>query len=87
MVNNSINIQIPLTVSLQINEHKKSSQMLMEIHVLVWDRHKNVPGVNLLMGLQFILEYWISNGNTDINIPRKHEQICFTQKNHTLSQN
>jgi trehalose utilization protein len=46
MVNNSINIQIPLTVSLQINEHKKSSQMLMEIHVLVWDRHKNVPGVN-----------------------------------------
>jgi hypothetical protein len=47
--------------------------MLMEIQVLVWDRHKYVVGLNQLMGSQPIphLDNWISNGNADINKPYK----------------
>jgi hypothetical protein len=44
--------------------------MLMEIQVLVWDRHKYVVGLNQLMGSQPPhLDNWISNGNADINKP------------------
>jgi hypothetical protein len=37
----------------QIIEHKKKTMTCgMEIHVLVWDRHKKCGGLNRLMGPQ-----------------------------------
>jgi hypothetical protein len=42
--------------------------MAWEIKVLDWDRHKNVEGLNWLMGSKpFPLDNWISNSNTYIN--------------------
>jgi hypothetical protein len=41
---------------------------MLEIQVLACDRHKNVVGLNRLMGFNPTpLENWISNGNTYIN--------------------
>jgi hypothetical protein len=39
--------------------------MKLEIQVLFWDRHKNVAGLNRLMGSQSspFVDNWISNGN------------------------
>jgi hypothetical protein len=42
--------------------------MTLEIQVLAWDRHKNVTGLNWLMGIPTsLLDNWISNDNTYIN--------------------
>jgi hypothetical protein len=42
--------------------------MTLEIQVLTWDRHRNVMGLNRLMGSQPAPLYnWIFNGNTFIN--------------------
>jgi len=42
--------------------------MTLEIQVLVWDGHKNVAGLNRLLGSQpSPLDNWISNGKTYIN--------------------
>jgi len=37
--------------------------MTLEIQVLAWDRHKDMEGLNWLMGSEPSLGYWISNGN------------------------
>ena len=40
--------------------------MMLEIQVLVWDRLKEVAGLNWLMGYQpSPLDNWISNGNRE----------------------
>jgi len=40
-------------LSPSFTEHKKGPQhMTLEIQVLAWDRHKNVVGLNQLMGSQ-----------------------------------
>ena len=70
MVNNSTNINktnnhlLPKTI-----EHKEIPQhMALEILVLALDRHKNVAGLNRLMGSQpSPSDNWITNDNTDIN--------------------
>jgi hypothetical protein len=63
---------------------KKLWHVMMEIHVLIWDRHKNVAGLNWLMWspLPPLLDNWISNGNTNINKQniKKPAQICFQSK-------
>jgi hypothetical protein len=39
-----------------------------EIQVMTWDRHKNVTGLNLLIGSKLSpIDNWRSNGNTYIN--------------------
>ena len=46
------NEQSPLILS-ELTEHKKNPRyMTLEIQVLAWDRHKNVVGLNRLMGSQ-----------------------------------
>jgi hypothetical protein len=50
------------------NRPQLCQHMTLEIHVLAWDRHKNVAGLNRLMGSQpSPLDNWISNGNTYIS--------------------
>jgi hypothetical protein len=47
---------------------KRPRQMTLEINVLVWNRHKNVAGLNRLIRSQpSPLDNWVSNGNTYIN--------------------
>ena len=42
--------------------------MMLEIPVLAWDSHKNVAGLNQLIGSQpSLLDNWISSGNISIN--------------------
>jgi hypothetical protein len=36
-------------LSPQIIEHKKRQHMVLESHILDWDSHKNVVGLNQLM--------------------------------------
>jgi hypothetical protein len=58
--------------------------MTLEIQVLAWGRHKNVVGLNWLMGSQpSPLDNWILNGNTYINKPA---ELPSTQKDYILSQ-
>ena len=39
----------------------------MDNRVLVWDRHRNVAGVNRVLGSQsFPFDNWFSIGNADI---------------------
>ena len=40
-------------MSPQTIEHKKDHDMMLEIQVLVWDRHKHVAELNRLMGSQY----------------------------------
>jgi hypothetical protein len=40
------------TIPNKPTEHKKARNMMLEIQVLVWDRHKNVAGLNRLLGFQ-----------------------------------
>jgi len=51
MVSNFTNINKTSNhLSPSLTEHKKRPwHMTLEIHVLVWDRHKNVAGLNWLM--------------------------------------
>jgi hypothetical protein len=76
MVDNSMNInKMNNHLSTQLIEHKKKKtttradgQVVLEIQVLTWDRHKNVRRLNWLIGSQpFPLDNWISNDNTYIN--------------------
>ena len=51
MVNNSTNTNLNQTnndLSSQLIEHNKRPEMVLEIQVLVWDKHKNVVGLNWL---------------------------------------
>ena len=51
--------------------------MTLEIQVLTWYRHKNVAGLNQLIGSKpSPLENWISNGNT-YTTDKKPAQIHF----------
>jgi hypothetical protein len=50
---------------------------MFEIHFLGLDRHKNMVGLNWLMGLQHSpLDNWISNGNTYTGKHNKHKKNC-----------
>ena len=64
---NMIKANDPLS-SPQIIEHRKRPQQLpIEIQVLAWDRHKNMAGLNQLIGSQpSSLDNRISNGNMNI---------------------
>ena len=55
MVNNSINInKMNNHISPQVIEHKRRPQhMLIEIQIQIWDRHKNVAGLNRLIDYIF----------------------------------
>jgi hypothetical protein len=70
MVNNSTNINkanSPLSSS--FTEHKKKTttyDVAIAINVLAWDRHKNVSGLNQLMGPQSPL--LITGSQTEIHI-------------------
>ena len=60
---------------------KRPQDLMFEIQILAWDRHKNVVGLNRLMGsLPSRLGNWISNGNTCLNKRWKHAQIRFHSK-------
>ena len=64
-----------------LNTQKKST--LMEIHVLAWNRHKNVVGLNRFMGSQpslLIIGIQICTDN------EKPAKFASTQKDHILSQ-
>jgi len=71
MVNNSTNINKTNDhLSTELIEHKNEGQqhMMLEIQVLAWDRHKDVAGLNRLMGSHpSPHDNWISNSNTYIN--------------------
>jgi hypothetical protein len=57
---------------------------MLEIQVLGWDGHKNVAGLNLLMGSPPPLDNWISNSNTYIKKQKnKPAEICFHSKKKT----
>ena len=45
--------------------------MRCDIGNLAWDKHRNVAGLNWLMGSQPPLDKWISNGNIYIYIYKK----------------
>jgi hypothetical protein len=54
--------QLPLTSNHWTQ--KKPQYVTLESHVPPWDKHKNVVGLNRLMGFQpSPLDNWISNGN------------------------
>ena len=56
---------------LSIKIHHK--HMALEIQVLALDRHKNVAGLNRLMGSEpSPSDNWITNDNTDINKQYKY---------------
>ena len=61
--------------------------MTLKLQVLAWDNHKNVAGLNRLMGSQLSpLDNLISNDNTYIN-KRKSAQIgSYSKKDHRLSE-
>ena len=76
-------------------KHKNPQHITLEIHVLSWERHKNVEGLNLIMGLQstlssWSLDNWISNISICIytNDKKKPAQIRLyskrPQKNHYI---
>jgi hypothetical protein len=51
IVNNSTNINKTNNhLSTQLIEYKKENDMMMEIQIVTWARHKNVPVLNQLMG-------------------------------------
>ena len=66
---NSTNIKSDQSpVSLAHWTQKIPWHMTLEMQVLAWDRHKNMAGLNWLMGSQpSPLNNWISNSNTWIN--------------------
>ena len=52
---------------------RKNMHMTLEIQFLAWDRHKNVAGLNRLIGFQpSSLDNFISNRNTYINKQELH---------------
>jgi hypothetical protein len=52
--------------------HSREAENVLEIQVLGLDRHKNMVGLNWLMGSQHSpLDNWISNGNTCKHNKRK----------------
>jgi hypothetical protein len=53
--------------------------MTLEILILARERHKNVTGLNWLVGSQ-PLDNWISNGNTNIMI-NKLKKTTYYHKN------
>jgi uncharacterized protein YpmS len=56
MVFNSTNInKINNHLSTELTEHKKDHDMTLKIQVLAWKRHKNMAGLNWLMGFQLPL--------------------------------
>jgi len=61
--------------------------MSMEIKVLGLDRHKNVAGLNQLMGSQSSpVDNWISTSITDINKKQKPSHIHFhSKRSHTIT--
>jgi hypothetical protein len=61
----------------------------LEIQVLACDRHKNVAGLNQLIGSQPTpLENWIFNDKTDKTNDKKHAQIPFHLiRPHTIKMN
>jgi hypothetical protein len=61
--------------------------MTLEIHVLVWDRHKNVGVLNQLLMESHSSLYWISSDNTDIDKQEKRSaQVSFHSKRpHTIT--
>ena len=54
MLNKSTNVNKTNNhLSSQLIEHKKDhGHMTLEIQILAWDKHKNVAGLNLIMGSQ-----------------------------------
>ena len=57
--------------------------MTLEIQVMTWDRHKNVVGLNWLMGSHLSpLDNWISNGNAYIN---KRFKKTYKDSPHTIT--
>ena len=51
MANISTNInKTNLFISQNTEYKKRQSHMMLKIHDLAWDRHKNVAGLNRLMG-------------------------------------
>ena len=73
-------------------KHKNPQHITLEIHVLSWERHKNVEGLNLIMGLQstlssWSLDNWISNISICIftNDKKNLHRFTSTQKDHKKS--
>ena len=73
-------------------KHKNPQHITLEIHVLSWERHKNVEGLNLIMGLQstlssWSLDNWISNISICIftNDKKNLHRFTTTQKDHKKS--
>jgi len=52
MVNNSININKTSAITSNHWTPKTPQHMTLEIQVIAWNMHKNVAGLNLVMGSQ-----------------------------------
>jgi len=64
------NKQSPLTITHWTQ--KRPWHMALEIQVLAWDRHKNVEGLNRLIGSQFInWLHWKYIRRPHFNLPKK----------------
>jgi hypothetical protein len=64
----------------------KNHDIILEIRILVWERHRNVVGLNPLMESQpSALDNLNSNGNTDIK--KNLHKFASTFKDYILSQN
>jgi hypothetical protein len=66
-----------LLILVEFFNTKKHTIMAFEIQVLVWNRHKNVAGLNWLMGSKpstLIIES--QKDNTDINKQKQTNKSC-----------
>ena len=61
--------------------------MALENQVLALDKHKKCGELNRLMGsIPLLLDEWVFNGNTDINVRCKPAHMSSTQKGpHTIT--
>jgi len=77
MVHNSTNINktnnyLSPQLTEQKNNKKRHRNMTLEIHALVWDRHKHIARLNRMIGFQpFPLDDCISNGNAYMYINKR----------------
>ena len=67
---------------------KRKTIFAMEIHVMTYNMHKNVAGLNRLIGFKAPLpDNWISNGNTYKQTMKNLIQIRFHPKNKKINDN
>jgi hypothetical protein len=87
MVNNSINILTKQAIYSHLKplNTKKPREMTLKFLFLDWSKHKNVAGLNCLMG-STPSDNWIANDNIDTHTQWKNlHRFASTQNDHTCT--